>query len=44
MLGGPISVFLRRMKEADSPKKLFENLDLTPIHPILWTPTRIEAE
>jgi len=25
------------MKEAGSPKLLFENLDLTPIHPILWT-------
>jgi hypothetical protein len=24
------------MKEAGSPKLLFENLDLTPIHPILW--------
>ena len=25
------------MKEVGSPKLLFENLDLTPIHPILWT-------
>ena len=25
------------MKEAGSPKLLFENLDLTPIHSILWT-------
>ena len=25
------------MKEGGSPKLLFENLDLTPIHPILWT-------
>jgi len=25
------------MKETGSPKLLFENLDLTPIHPILWT-------
>ena len=25
------------MKESGSPKLLFENLDLTPIHPILWT-------
>ena len=25
------------MKEFGSPKLLFENLDLTPIHPILWT-------
>jgi len=25
------------MKEAGSPKLLFENLDLTPIQPILWT-------
>jgi hypothetical protein len=25
------------MKELGSPKLLFENLDLTPIHPILWT-------
>jgi hypothetical protein len=24
------------MKETGSPKVLFENLDLTPIHPILW--------
>jgi hypothetical protein len=24
------------LKEAGSPKLLFENLDLTPIHPILW--------
>lgn len=24
------------MKEAGSPKLLFENLDLTPIHPTLW--------
>jgi transposase len=25
------------VKEIGSPKLLFENLDLTPIHPILWT-------
>jgi hypothetical protein len=25
------------MKEVDSPKILFENLDLTPIHSTLWT-------
>jgi len=25
------------MEGAGSPKLLFENLDLTPIHPILWT-------
>ena len=25
------------MKEVGSPKLLFKNLDLTPIHPILWT-------
>jgi hypothetical protein len=25
------------MKETGSPMLLFENLDLTPIHPILWT-------
>ena len=25
------------MKETSSPKLLFENLDLTPIRPILWT-------
>ena len=25
------------MKEVGSPKQLFENLDLTPIHPTLWT-------
>jgi len=25
------------MREVGSPKLLFENLDLTPIHPILWT-------
>jgi hypothetical protein len=25
------------MKEVGSPKLLFENLDLTPPHPILWT-------
>ncbi len=25
------------MTEAGSPKLLFENVDLTPIHPILWT-------
>jgi len=24
-------------KETGSPKLLFENLDLTPLHPILWT-------
>ena len=25
------------MKKVGSPKLLFENLDLTPVHPILWT-------
>lgn len=25
------------MKEIGSPRILFESLDLTPIHPILWT-------
>jgi len=25
------------MKGAGSPKLFFENLDLTPIHPVLWT-------
>jgi hypothetical protein len=25
------------VKETGSPKLLFENLDLTPIHPTLWT-------
>jgi hypothetical protein len=28
---------LKRMKKVGSPKLLFENLDLTPIHSILWT-------
>ena len=35
-MGEPISVILMDMKETGSPRLLFENLDLTPIHPILW--------
>jgi len=31
------------MKEVGSPKLLFENLDLTPIHPILWTDLHTEG-
>ena len=31
------------MKEAGSPKLLFENLDLTPIHPTLWTDLHTEG-
>lgn len=31
------------MKEAGSPKLLFENLDLTPIQPILWTHLHTEG-
>jgi len=31
------SLNIHGMKETGSPKELFENLDLTPIHPILWT-------
>ncbi len=31
------------MKEAGSPKLLFENLDLTPIHSILWTDLHTEG-
>jgi hypothetical protein len=31
------------MKEAGSPKLLFENLDLIPIHPILWMGLHIEG-
>ena len=30
-------------KEAGSPKLLFENLDLTPIHSILWTGLHTEG-
>jgi hypothetical protein len=33
----PISRILMEMREVSSPKILFENLDLTSIHPILWT-------
>jgi hypothetical protein len=36
-LGAPISIHLIREMEVGSPKLLFENLDLTPIHSILWT-------
>jgi len=36
-LGWPISVILEDMKETGSPNLLFENLDLTPIQPTLWT-------
>ena len=36
-MGEPISIFLRMVKEVGSPKLLFENLDLTQIHSILWT-------
>lgn len=32
-----------RMKEVGSPKLLFENLDLTPIHPILWKDLHTEG-
>ena len=31
------------MKEAGSPKLLFENLDLTPIQPTLWTNLHTEG-
>ena len=31
------------MKEVGSPKLLFENLDLTPIQPILWTSLHTEG-
>jgi hypothetical protein len=31
------------VKEAGSPKLLFENMDLTPIHPILWTDLHTEG-
>ncbi len=31
------------MKEVGSPKLLFENLDLTPIHSILWTDLHTEG-
>jgi hypothetical protein len=34
---------LIRMKEVGSHKLLFENLDLTPIHPILWKDIYEEA-
>jgi hypothetical protein len=34
---------LKRMKEVGSPKLLFENLDLTPIHSILWTGLHTEG-
>ena len=36
-LGWSVSVILDDMKETGSPKLLFENLDLTPIHLTLWT-------
>jgi hypothetical protein len=32
-----------RTKGVGSPKLLFENLDLTPIHPILWTDLHTEG-
>jgi len=32
-----------RMKGVGSPKILFENLDLTPIHHILWTDLHTEG-
>ena len=35
-MGEPISIILMG-KEVGSPKLLFENLDLTPIHSTLWT-------
>ena len=31
------------MKEVGSPKLLFENMDLTPIHTILWTSLHTEG-
>ncbi len=31
------------MKGVGSPKLLFENLDLTPIHPTLWTDLHTEG-
>ena len=36
-MGEPISIILNGKMEAGSPKLLFENLDLTPIHSTLWT-------
>ena len=36
LLGEPISIMLIVKEGVGSPKLLFENLDLTPIHPILW--------
>ena len=30
-------------KETGSPKLMFENLDITPIHPILWTDLHTEG-
>ncbi|MFB0522177.1 MAG: transposase [Candidatus Bathyarchaeia archaeon] len=36
-MGAPISIHLIGEMEVGSPKLLFENLDLTPIHSILWT-------
>ena len=40
-MGEPISIILMR-KEVGSPKLLFKNLDLTPIHSILWTDLHTE--
>ena len=36
-MGAPTSWFLMGKKKIGSPKLLFKNLNLTPIHPILWT-------
>ena len=41
--GWSVSVILEDMKETGSPKLLFENLDLTPIHPTLWTDLHTEG-
>ena len=35
-MGAPISIHLNGEMEVGSPKLLFESLDLTPIHSILW--------
>ena len=44
LLGDPYSHHLvTGMKETGSPKLLFENLDLTPIHTILWTDLHTEG-
>jgi len=42
-LGAPISIILNGKMEAGSPKLLFENLDLTPIHSTLWTNLHTEG-